>query len=46
MSDYNTQPQGMAEPDPALRRLGQLIGTWSADETVNVSYDIAGTRLK
>ena len=29
MSDYNTQPQGMSEPDPALRRLDRLVGTWS-----------------
>lgn len=29
MSDYNSQPQGMPQPDPALRRLDRLVGTWS-----------------
>ncbi len=29
MSDYNAQPQGMPQPDPALKRLDRLIGTWS-----------------
>jgi len=29
MSDYNTQPQMPPKPDPALKRLDRLVGTWS-----------------
>src|SRR5881628_3504324 len=29
MADNNTQPQGIPHPDPALRRLDRLVGTWS-----------------
>ena len=29
MTDENTQPQGIPHPDPALRRLDRLVGTWS-----------------
>ena len=50
MSDNPNLPQ----PDPALRRLDRLVGTFSggwrpnpgADESVNVPYDIGGHRLE
>lgn len=29
MADDNTQPHGMPQPDPALKRLDRLVGTWS-----------------
>ena len=29
MSDHDTQSQGMPQPDPALKRLDRLVGTWN-----------------
>lgn len=29
MSNSDSQPQGIPQPDPALKRLDRLVGTWS-----------------
>jgi hypothetical protein len=29
MTDENVQPQGLPEPDPALKRLDRFVGTWT-----------------
>ena len=43
MSDNNPQPQGLPQPDPALKRLDRLAGIWSMNylEDSNVNHPSA-----